>query len=149
MRSVVQRVLCASVTVDGLRVAEIGQGFLVLCGVFDYDNEEDVSWTAKRIANLRIFPDSAGKMNLAPTDVSAEILLVSQFTLCADVKKGNRPSFVEAMEPDSAKKLLENLAESIRAFGVTVKTGVFGALMQVSLTNDGPVTILLDSRLFR
>ena len=149
MRAVVQRVSQASVTVDGEVISQIGAGFLVLCGVFDYDEEADAQWMARRIANLRVFPDQDGKMNLSPLDVKAEILLISQFTLCADIKKGNRPSFTEAMEPAKAEAMLTALARAIEGYGLTVKGGIFGAKMQVSLVNDGPVTILLDSRLFR
>jgi len=149
MRAVVQRVSQASVSVEGKVVSQIGNGFLVLCGVFGYDEDADAQWMAKRIANLRVFPDKDGKMNLSPLDVKAEILLVSQFTLCADIRKGNRPSFIEAMEPAKAEAMLATLTRAIESYGLTVKGGVFGAKMQVSLVNDGPVTILLDSRLFR
>lgn len=121
----------------------------MLCGAFDYDTDDDVDWLARRIANLRIFADSDGKMNLSPIEVGGEILLVSQFTLCADVKKGNRPSFSSAMEPQKAKAMIDKLASAIASYGLKVKTGSFGSLMKVSLVNDGPVTILLDSRLFR
>jgi len=149
MRAVVQRVERAAVRVGGETVAAIGRGFLVLAGVFDYDREDDVAWMAKRIAQLRIFPDSEGKMNLSPLDLGAEILLVSQFTLCANIRKGNRPSFTPAMAPEPAAELINRLAQAIQAFGLTVSTGVFGAFMEVELVNEGPVTILLDSREFR
>ncbi len=149
MRAVVQRVSSASVRVNGEDFSEIEQGLLVLCGVFGYDNDEDTEWMARRIANLRVFSDEAGKMNLSPIDVNAEVLLVSQFTLCADIRKGNRPSCIDAMEPERAKKIIEELASRISGYGLSVKMGQFGALMKVSLVNDGPVTILLDSRLFR
>ncbi|OGK11215.1 MAG: D-tyrosyl-tRNA(Tyr) deacylase [Candidatus Riflebacteria bacterium RBG_13_59_9] len=149
MRSVVQRVNSASVQVDGGTVAAIGRGLLVLTGVFDYDEGSDLAWMAKRIAQLRVFPDSAGRMNLGPHDVEAEILLVSQFTLCANIRKGNRPSFTAAMAPELAVEMVQQLAEAVAAYGLSVKTGVFGALMEVELVNDGPVTIVLDSREFR
>jgi len=119
----------------------------VLAGVFREDEEKDIAWMAKRIAHLRIFPDAEGKMNLGPLQVGAEILLVSQFTLCANIKKGNRPSFVEAMEPVIAKSIIERLAGAISGYGLSVETGRFGALMSVALVNEGPVTIILDSRL--
>jgi len=147
MRCVVQRVAEASVTVAGRRVAEIGRGLLVLAGVSRGDDEKDLAWMAKRIAHLRIFPDAEGKMNLGPLEVGAGILLVSQFTLCANIRKGNRPSFVEAMEPVVAEQMVERLADAIAGFGLSVKTGRFGALMNVALVNEGPVTIILDSQL--
>jgi len=128
-------------------VAAINKGLLVLIGIFSGDEENDVAWMAKRIAHLRIFPDAEGRMNVGPAEVGAEILLVSQFTLCANVKKGNRPSFIEAMEPARAESMVNLLAASIEEYGLSVKTGEFGAHMEVALVNDGPVTILLDSRL--
>ncbi len=149
MRAIVQRVSKAEVRVEGKVVAQIGRGLVVLCGVFEYDTDEDLHWMAKRIANLRIFADENGKMNLSALAVDAEVLLVSQFTLCADIKKGNRPSFTEAMEAGKAKEVMDRLADEIRRFGISVSCGVFGARMEVFLVNDGPVTILLDSRLFR
>ena len=147
MRCVVQRVSGAEVTVQEKSVAAINKGLLVLIGIFSGDEENDVAWMAKRIAHLRIFPDAEGRMNVGPAEVGAEILLVSQFTLCANVKKGNRPSFIEAMEPARAESMVNLLAASIEEYGLSVKTGEFGAHMEVALVNDGPVTILLDSRL--
>ena len=149
MRSIVQRVSRAEVRVGGELVSSIGRGFLVLTGVFDYDTDEDMTWMAKRIAQLRVFADAEGKMNLSPQDVSGEILLVSQFTLCANIKKGNRPSFIAAMEPQAAEAMVMRLAEALRGYGLNVQTGRFGAMMDVELVNNGPVTIVLDSREFR
>jgi len=149
VRSIVQRVSRAEVRVGGELVSSIGQGFLVLTGVFDYDTDEDMTWMAKRIAQLRVFADAEGKMNLSPQDVSGEILLVSQFTLCANIKKGNRPSFIAAMEPQAAEAMVMRLAEALRGYGLNVQTGRFGAMMDVELVNNGPVTIVLDSREFR
>lgn len=147
MRCVVQRVSEASVTVAGERVAAVSDGFLVLVGVFREDGEQDLAWMAKRIAHLRVFSDAEGKMNLALAEVKGEILLVSQFTLCANIKKGNRPSFVQAMDAAAAEAMVNRLATALREYGLPVATGRFGAHMEVTLVNDGPVTILLDSRL--
>ncbi len=149
MRSVVQRVQRAEVRVDGEKVAAIGPGFLVLTGVFEYDEDRDLEWMARRIAQLRVFADDEGRMNLSPLDVGAEILLVSQFTLCANIKKGNRPSFTPAMAPEPAAEMVQRLADILSERGLVVRTGVFGAMMEVELVNDGPVTIVLDSREFR
>ncbi|MCD6281998.1 D-tyrosyl-tRNA(Tyr) deacylase [bacterium] len=149
MRSVVQRVQRAEVRVGGETVAAIGPGFLVLTGVFDYDGDGDLEWMARRIAQLRIFADDEGRMNLGPTDVGADILLVSQFTLCANIKKGNRPSFMPAMAPEPAAEMVQRLACALAERGLAVRTGMFGAMMEVELVNDGPVTIVLDSREFR
>ena len=146
MRSVVQRVLSASVTVDGQRVSEIGPGLLVLLGVGKGDSEEDVEWMARKVAQLRIFEDDAGKMNRSVLEGSRQLIAVSQFTLFGDARKGNRPSFIEAMEPEGAKRLYTLFCERLRALGLAVGEGVFAAHMQVALVNDGPVTILLDSR---
>ncbi len=149
MRSVIQRVQRVEVRVVGETVAAIGPGFLVLTGVFEYDDDKDLEWMARRIAQLRVFADAEGRMNLGPTDVGAEILLVSQFTLCANIKKGNRPSFMPAMAPEPAAEMVQRLAGALTERGLTVRTGVFGAMMEVELVNDGPVTIVLDSREFR
>jgi D-aminoacyl-tRNA deacylase len=149
VRSIVQRVKRAEVRVGDELVSSIGQGFLVLTGVFEYDNDEDLAWTAKRIAQLRVFADGEGKMNLSPQDITGEILLVSQFTLCANIKKGNRPSFIAAMEPQAAEAMVARLADALRGYNLKVQTGRFGAMMDVELVNDGPVTIVLDSREFR
>ena len=146
MRAVVQRVLSASVTVEGARVSEIGPGLLVLLGVGKGDTEQDAEWMARKIAQLRIFQDDAGKMNRSLLEGTRQLLAVSQFTLYGDAQKGNRPSFIEASPPEEAKRLYALFCERLRELGITVGEGVFAAQMQVALVNDGPVTILLDSR---
>ena len=146
MRSVVQRVLEASVRVSGEEVARIGPGLLVLLGVGKEDGEADASWMAEKLATLRIFEDEAGKMNRSVLDGTRQLIIVSQFTLYADTKKGRRPSFIDAGEPVPAKRLYERTCELARAQGLTVGTGVFAADMKVALVNDGPVTLWLDSK---
>jgi D-tyrosyl-tRNA(Tyr) deacylase len=146
MRSVVQRVSRAAVRVDGAVAGEIGRGLLVLLGVAGGDGEEDARWSADKIAQLRVFEDPAGKMNLSVEDVRGGVLLVSQFTLLGDARKGNRPSFVTAAAPEAANALYERVAARLRERGLPVATGVFRATMEVELVNDGPVTLLLDSR---
>jgi len=146
MRAVVQRVLEASVTVQGERVSQIGRGLLVLLGVGKGDTEKDVQWMADKLPNLRIFEDAQGKMNKSLLEGERQLILVSQFTLYGDARKGRRPSFIDAMEPTEAKRLYEQCCERIAALGVTVGRGVFRADMQVALINDGPVTLLLDSK---
>ncbi|MDX2009446.1 MAG: D-aminoacyl-tRNA deacylase [Myxococcaceae bacterium] len=146
MRAVLQRVKEASVTVDGQVVGAIGQGLLVLLGVGKGDTEADVDFLVDKVPGLRIFEDEAGKMNRSLVDASKQLLAVSQFTLYADTRKGRRPSFVDAMPPDEAKRLYALFCERCRAVGLTVAEGVFAADMQVALVNDGPVTIVLDSR---
>lgn len=146
MRAVLQRVKEASVTVDGQVVGAIGPGLLVLLGVGKGDTEADVDFMVDKVPGLRIFEDDAGKMNRALVDGSKALLAVSQFTLFADTKKGRRPSFIDAMPPDEAKRLYALFCERCRAAGLTVAEGVFAADMKVALVNDGPVTILLDSR---
>ena len=145
MRAVVQRVSRASVAVEGKIAGEIGRGFLVLLGVAKSDTAADADYLAEKISGLRIFEDSGGKMNLALADVNGAVLVVSQFTLLGDVRRGKRPSFDSAAPPDQARKLYEYFVERVRALGVRCETGVFQAMMQVELVNDGPVTILLDS----
>jgi D-aminoacyl-tRNA deacylase len=146
VRAVIQRVSSASVVVDGQVVGAIDRGFLALVGIAADDVEDDAKVIASKIAGLRIFNDDSGAMNLALADVGGSVLAVSQFTLYGDARKGRRPSFVEAAAGLQAEPLFDRVVEVLRREGVTVATGVFGAQMQVSLVNDGPVTILLDSR---
>ena len=146
MRSVVQRVSRGVVRVDRQVVGEVGHGLLVLLGVAEGDSSEDARWTADKLAQLRIFEDEAGKMNRSVQDVDGSILLVSQFTLLGDARKGNRPSFTGAAPPEQANALYEEVAALLRARSVPVSTGVFRAHMEVELVNEGPVTLLLDSR---
>src|SRR4051794_31693858 len=146
MRAVVQRVSRASVTVDGLIVGKIDRGLLVLLGVTHADTEPAAEYLAEKITGLRIFEDDAGKMNLPVADVGGAILAVSQFTLYGDVRKGKRPSFDDAARPEQARKLYKYFVERIRARGLRCETGRFQEMMQVELVNDGPVTILLDSK---
>ncbi len=147
MRIVLQRVKSASVSIEGLVVGEIEHGFLLLVGVGPDDNRDDAYYLARKIAGMRIFSDENGKMNLSIDQVGGKILSVSQFTLFADTKKGNRPSFTGAASPEAANKLYEEFNEILRTeYGLIVETGEFAADMQVSLVNDGPVTILLDTK---
>lgn len=146
MRAVLQRVREASVTVEGQLVGQIGPGLLVLLGVGKGDTEADLAFMVDKIPQLRIFEDDAGKMNRSLLDGSKALLCVSQFTLYADTKKGRRPSFIDAMPPDEAKRLYGLFCERCRALGLTVAEGVFAADMKVALVNDGPVTITLDSK---
>lgn len=146
MRAVLQRVKEASVTVDGKITGQIGPGLLVLLGVGKGDTESDLAFMVDKIPALRIFEDDAGKMNKSLVDTSKALLAVSQFTLYADTKKGRRPSFIDAMEPEEAKRMYLAFCERCRALGLTVQEGVFAADMKVALVNDGPVTICLDSR---
>ena len=144
MRALIQRVTSASVKVDEKIVGKIGKGFLIFLSVYEEDTEEKIEKLTKKIVNLRIFNDENDKMNLSIKDVKGEILLISQFTLCADTRKGNRPSFVSAKNPKDANVIYEKTIESIRNEGIIVEKGIFGADMKVELLNDGPVTILLD-----
>lgn len=146
MRAVVQRVAKASVTVDGATVGTIKRGLLVYLGIASDDTEKDLNYITDKISGLRIFPSSDGLMNLSVLDVSGEALIVSQFTLQGDVRRGRRPSFSSAMPPDKASVLYERLCERLRQIGLPCERGVFGAMMQVASINDGPVTILIDSR---
>ena len=144
MRAVVQRVLSASVAIGGTVKGEIGEGYLVLLGIEENDTEKDLDYIAEKLLGLRVFEDEAGKMNRSVLDAGGSILLVSQFTLYGDARKGRRPSFIRAARPEKAIPLYEAMIARLRA-ALPVETGEFGADMQVSLINDGPVTILLDS----
>ena len=145
MRVIVQRVSHASVRIDGAIVGEIGRGFLLLVGITHTDTKADADYLAKKVAQLRIFEDEAGKMNRALQDIGGAVLSVSQFTLYGDCAHGNRPSFVDAARPEQAKPLYDYFNRQLRdAYGVRVETGHFGADMKVELINDGPVTILLE-----
>lgn len=146
MRSVVQRVSSASVDVDGVRVSAISRGLLVLLGVRKGDTAADLEWMAEKVLNLRIFDDAQGVMNLSVLDVAGEILVVSQFTLLADSRKGRRPSYIDAAPPEEAKVMYEAFCDRIATSSRPVKRGVFQAMMNVGLVNEGPVTILLDSQ---
>lgn len=146
MRVVLQRVKQASVETGGEAVGEIGRGLLVLLAAGKEDSEEDVEYLVEKIINLRIFEDDAGKMNLSLTDVGGEVLVVSQFTLYGDCRKGRRPSFDKAAPPELAEDLYESFVQRLRDFGIPVQTGKFGAMMDVHLTNWGPVTLMLDSK---
>ncbi len=142
---VLQRVAEAAVDVEGRQIARIGRGLVALVGVAVDDGHEQVEWMARKVAELRIFEDEHGKMNRSVQDVGGEILAVSQFTLLADCRKGRRPSFVRAARPEQAKPLFDEFVALLRGQGLAVQTGCFGAHMQVHLTNDGPVTIVLSS----
>lgn len=146
MRAVVQRVSRAEVRVGGEVIGRVGRGFLVLLGAAEGDTGEDVAYLADKIAGLRVFADPEGKMNLALADVGGAVLVVSQFTLLGDCRKGRRPSFVHALAPEAASALYEQLVADLRGRGIVVATGSFGAMMEVELVNDGPVTLLVDSR---
>ena len=146
MRAVVQRVTEARVDVEGLTVGDIDAGLLVLLGVSSDDSHEDAEYLVEKIAHLRIFTDEEGKMNRSVIETGGAVLVVSQFTLYGDVRRGRRPSYSDAAPPDLANSLYEYFVEQLRLSGLKVETGVFQAMMKVTLTNDGPVTILLDSR---
>ncbi len=146
MIAVLQRVSRASVTVEQHIIAEIGPGLLLLAGLEKSDGDDDLDHIARKCVELRIFPDSEGKMNRSVLESGGSILAVSQFTLAADIRKGRRPSFDTAMPPDGASTLFDLFAKKLSSLGVTVATGSFGAHMQVALVNDGPVTFILDSR---
>ena len=147
MRVVIQRVLEASVVVDEKVVGAIGKGLLVLLGIEDADNIEDITWLSNKITGLRLFDDADGVMNLSVKDIEGDILLISQFTLLASTKKGNRPSYIKASKPPIAMPLYEQMIATLRNdLGKAVQTGIFGADMKVSLINNGPVTITIDSK---
>lgn len=147
MRLVIQRVSEAQVSITGKTAGAIGKGLMVLCGICRTDSEDDVVWIAHKLLQMRIFSDDAGLMNLSVKDIQGEILMVSQFTLFASTKKGNRPSFIEAARPEQAIPLYEKFIALLNTeLGKPIATGVFGADMQVQLINDGPVTIIIDSK---
>ena len=145
MRAVLQRVSRASVAVDGQIVGQIGRGFVVLVGVTHGDGEAQAEWLARKISGLRVFEDDAGKFNRSILDMGGSALVVSQFTLYADARKGRRPAFTDAAPPEVAEPLIARFCDLLRAHGVPVQTGVFAAKMQVEIHNDGPVTIILDT----
>lgn len=150
MKAVVQRVTSSSVSVDGAVTGSIGKGFNILLGVSEDDTSKDAEILAAKIAKLRIFEDENEKMNLSLLDIGGEALVISQFTLCADIKKGNRPSFIQAAPPDKATELYECFMEQLKSNGVKkVAHGVFGADMAVEISNDGPVTIIMDTEIWR
>lgn len=146
MRAVIQRVSRAAVTVEERVTGQIERGLLVFWGVGKQDGPVDVDFLADKIANLRIFPDDSGKMNLSVTDIGGGVLLISQFTLFGNCRKGRRPDFTEAGDPETAKQLYTQMIETIRSKGLTIETGVFAAHMDIDSVNDGPVTLLLDSQ---
>lgn len=146
MRVVIQRVSASSVKVDDRTVGEIAAGFILLIGIDEEDETADADWLVQKILNLRVFGDEEGKMNRSIIDIKGEILCISQFTLIADYKKGNRPSFIKAAKPDKAIPLFEYFKNEISKSGLKTESGIFGADMKVSLVNDGPVTILMDSK---
>jgi len=146
MIAVLQRVKTCTVTIDGKKTAEIGAGLLVLLGVGQGDTPADVDYLAEKTIHLRIFEDDAGKMNRSVQEIGGAVMVVSQFTLLGDCRKGRRPSFIDAAKPDVAVPLYERFIDRLRTTGLQVETGRFGALMDVALINDGPVTLILDSR---
>jgi len=147
MRAVIQRVLESSVTIDGNIIAKIGPGLLVLLGIEEGDGADDIAWLCGKIAKMRIFSDADGKMNLSLTDIAGEVIVVSQFTLHASTKKGNRPSFLRAAIPSISEPLYEKFCHRLESeLGKPIGRGIFGADMKISLINDGPVTISIDSR---
>lgn len=146
MKVVIQRVSEASVKVDGKIVGEISKGLMLLVGIQDDDTIEDANWLVQKIQNLRIFGDEEGKLNLSISDINGEILCISQFTLIADYKKGNRPSFIKAARPETAIPIFEHFKNEMKNTQLKIESGIFGADMKVALINDGPVTIVMDSK---
>ncbi len=147
MKVVIQRVLKASVTIENQEVASIGNGLLVLLGIINEDTQEDIDWLCNKITNLRIFGDENGVMNTSLVDVDGDVIVVSQFTLHAATKKGNRPSYIKAAKPDIAIPIYENFLQKLETtLGKSIQSGEFGANMQVALINDGPVTIIIDTK---
>lgn len=148
MKAVIQRVSKASVTIDGKTVATINKGFLILLGIINEDTQEDINWLSRKVVNLRIFEDAKGVMNNSLLDINGEAIVVSQFTLYANTKKGNRPSYIKAAKPEIAIPLYESFVAQLEtALGKKIQTGQFGKDMKVELLNDGPVTIIIDSKL--
>lgn len=145
MRAVIQRVRRASVTVDGREKGSIDKGLLVFLGIHQHDGEKELRWMVEKVVNMRLFEDDESKMNRSVTDIDGEILIVSQFTLYGDCRKGRRPGFSDAAPPEKAKLLYEKFIEAIRLKGLATASGTFQAMMEVSLINDGPVTLLVDS----
>ncbi|HFK5563362.1 TPA: D-aminoacyl-tRNA deacylase [Elizabethkingia anophelis] len=146
MKVVIQRVSESKVVVENQSVGKIGKGFMLLIGIDENDEKQDADWLVQKILNLRVFGDEEGKMNLSIVDIKGDLLCISQFTLIADYKKGNRPSFIKAAKPDKAIPLFEYFKEEITKSGLKTESGIFGADMKVSLINDGPVTIVMDSK---
>lgn len=146
MRAVIQRVMQAEVVIEQQSVGKIGEGFMILLGIHESDTEEDVAYLVRKISKLRVFEDEKGKMNLGIQEIQGSILSVSQFTLYAETKKGNRPSFIAAARPEVAIPLYEQFNKQLKELAIPVETGEFGADMKVSLVNDGPVTIIIDTK---
>jgi D-tyrosyl-tRNA(Tyr) deacylase len=146
LKAVIQRVASASVAVDGETISKIAAGFLILLGVEQGDKEDDLNYLVKKTVGLRIFKDDNNNMNLSIQDINGEALVVSQFTLCADTSRGRRPSFIRAASPEDADQMYQQYCEQLTVNNISVQTGKFGAMMDVSLVNDGPVTIILNSR---
>ncbi len=146
MKAVIQRVSQAKVTVEGKVTGQIEKGLVILLGVKEGDTEEDVSWLARKCVNLRIFEDQKGNFNFSALETKAELLIISQFTLYGDCRKGRRPSFTQAAKPPEAEELYEKFVEKCRQTGLTVETGVFGAMMEVEIHNTGPVTLIPETR---
>ncbi|AQX87240.1 D-tyrosyl-tRNA(Tyr) deacylase [Elizabethkingia bruuniana] len=146
MKVVIQRVSESEVVVENQSVGKIGKGFMLLIGIDENDEKQDADWLVQKILNLRVFGDEEGKLNLSILDIKGELLCISQFTLIADYKKGNRPSFIKAAKPDKAIPLFEYFKEEVAKSGLKTESGIFGADMKVSLANDGPVTIVMDSK---
>jgi len=145
MRAVIQRVSQASVEIDDKVVGRIGNGFVVLLGIMTQDDEKDAEYLATKTANLRIFEDDDGKMNVSLLEIEGEVLVISQFTLYSDTRKGRRPSFIKAAQPEKAEPLYSSYISYLKKFNIKVATGVFGAMMMVNIQNNGPVTIIIDS----
>jgi len=146
MRAIIQRVKRSSVTVEGEITGKTGEGLVILLGVSEKDEDKDAEYLAKKIVNLRIFPDNDNKMNVSLLDYGGEILSISQFTLYGDTRKGRRPSFIEAANPEKGEKLYRKFNKNLRDFGVNVEEGIFGAMMEVEIINDGPVTLIVQSK---